>query len=219
MNKLIIIITLLFFGLTSISLADNNCNRIQDPRNVPCDMISTWNYTPPCNQYTAKVFFMNGTGVENFTFSNYGSTGLCSYEWNITTQSSYTFTINNGDTGQITVERTNEVDSKMLSIIIGIAAIILYFTVLGFLNTNVWIRYGSFFLSMVELVYMLGILYVNEMGGILSELLKINFYIFAILGLGLGLLTLVMHNLSVMDFSQDEELLTPVKWNGVDNKW
>lgn len=88
------------------------CKPIMQPSDINpnCQVTSTWNYTS-CTGSQAKVFNESGTNVRNFTYSNYGTTGLCYFLWNITTIGSYNFIVGNGDTGNILIEG----DKKMMN--------------------------------------------------------------------------------------------------------
>lgn len=208
--KLKIILLTLFILLIPLSLGQEECQRTQNSRDVPCILTSTFNYTPPCNASTADIFLENGTFIQNSTFRNAGDTGLCQITWNITTLGSYIFTVDNGDTGNITI--TKEV-FRLIGIMIGLALAVLYFAIMGFANTNPSLRFVSFFLSFIELLISIFILYAHEANGAFTNVLKINFLAIAFIGFGLFVLTYLDFSFRFADWNDDlTKVQSNVKW-------
>lgn len=92
--------------------------------------------------------------------------------------------------------------SQTLSIIIGFLVIIAYLVFMGFSafsmakfdmnKTMFWVALISFGLAMLEVIFLSGLLYINGFGLSLTGLLRINFYSFALIGFGIGTVTLAM---------------------------
>ena len=118
----------MFLLLIPIAYGINECKPITEPDNIPCRITSTWSYTPPCNSYQATVFNSLGSNLINYTLEDFGDSGKCSFNWNITTTGSYYFNIENGDTGNIIIQ----VDNMQIGIILGIIGIIAFLMFLAF---------------------------------------------------------------------------------------
>lgn len=113
-------------------LAIENCETILEPQDIPCRVISTWNYTGTCTNYQANFYNNSGDNIINYTFTDYGTTGLCTFNFNVSTIGSYTFIVDNGDTGEIIIRYVN----MQLGITIGIGIVIAIFMFLAFKLDN-----------------------------------------------------------------------------------
>jgi len=122
--KLIILMLLLSTTVNALE----ECKSVMEPSDVPCLITSLWNYTPPCNQYNATVWYETGSNIINYTFSDYGSSGLCNFTWNITELGSYIYQVSNGDSGTIHIGA----DNLMLGLTIGVGIIIALLLVIAF---------------------------------------------------------------------------------------
>lgn len=116
------------------------------------------------------------TGVYNFTFNQPPG------EYKVILCENSTLAINVKHAG---------VD-RMLSIIIGSITIIAFFLLIGLISKSHPVKFFSLALATIQLIYMIFMLYVNEVGQPLDNLLKINFIIFGILGFGIGMISLTM---------------------------
>lgn len=121
---------ILFVALILIpaALALQECQSVITASDVPCQVTTTWNYTPPCDDYTASIYNQSGDLLASRTLGNFSGTGLCNFTFNYTDKGSYTFLIDSGDTGSLTVE---EDEDMILGLIIGIgivAALLLWFS-------------------------------------------------------------------------------------------
>jgi len=124
-----------------------NCENSIEPTDIPCQIVSTWNYTPPCTSYTATVFNNSGNNIINYTFSDYGDSGLCYFDWNVSTGGSYSFTVNNGDSGEVLVRYAN----MLLGVTIGIGIVIALFIFLAFKldSSHTILRLALIFFSVI----------------------------------------------------------------------
>jgi hypothetical protein len=104
------------------------CTETVEPLDIPCNIVSTWNYTPPCNSYYAILYNSSGYNLLNFTMDSYGDSGLCYFTFNQTVRDSYSFVINNGDTGNINVSA----DNMEMGIVFGIGIIVSILMFLAF---------------------------------------------------------------------------------------
>lgn len=111
-----------------LAFAIENCDKITEPNNIPCRIVSAWAYSPPCSNYISYIYNSTGGSVANYTFENHGISGLCSFNFNISTAGSYNFIVSNGDNGEIIVRYVN----MLLGITVGIGIIIAIFMFLAF---------------------------------------------------------------------------------------
>jgi hypothetical protein len=105
--------------------------------------------------------FLNESGdnIINYTFSDYGTSSLCSIDFNITQTGSYAFTVTNGDTGSIIVRYEN----MLVGITIAIGIVIALFMFLAFKldNTHFVLRLLMIFFS-VALISLLPAIYIIQ---------------------------------------------------------
>lgn len=190
-------------------IALDECPPITDPRTGGnCLVTSTWNYTSPCNLSIAQVFNEDGTSIGNFTFQSFGDSQRCSFVWNISQIGSYYYNVNNGDTGNITIDR-----GSMLDIIIGLIAAMFLFGVGGKIAKGLALKLLGYGVAMIQLVNIMFVLYVNEVGGSLVSTLRINFYISLILAFGIGMVSMIILLIRIMN-PMDEFKDHEIKWQG-----
>jgi len=125
--KITLYLTLLIV-LVPMLYAVENCEKIIEPQDIPCRIVSAWNYTIPCNSHTAKVYNNSGINVINYTFQDYGNSLLCYFLFNYTTRGSYNIITDVDDNGEIIVRYIN----MQLGIIIGIGIVMALFLFLAF---------------------------------------------------------------------------------------
>jgi len=138
-------------------LSIENCEKIAEPQDIPCRVVSAWNYTPSCNSQTARIHNNSGHNVYNFTFQDYGTSGLCFFNFNVSTIGSYTITVGNGDNAELIVRYVN----MQIGIMIGIGIIIALFMFLAFkldkshnLLRLIFIFFSVALLSIIPAVYL-----------------------------------------------------------------
>lgn len=101
MKRYIIMFVLILFSQAAYALME--CGPSIEPDDIPCRITSTWNYTSPCNAHLAQFYNETSAKVENYTFDEFGMTGLCNMTFNISRPGTYNFIVDNGDTGLIKV--------------------------------------------------------------------------------------------------------------------
>lgn len=91
-------------------------------------------------------------------------------------------------------EAISDPDNRKTSIIIALVAVIIYFTVFGFMafssdigKASFWLSAISFSMGFIELMFLLGVIYLNETGINIGTILYVNFISMALVGLGVGL--------------------------------
>ena len=97
------------------------CKEITPSKDVPCMIITSYNYPNNCTTYSMNIYDSIPTLLDSRNLTDYGLTGKCNTTFNYTEQGSYTFSISSGDTGSIIVE---ESDNMELAIIITLISFI-----------------------------------------------------------------------------------------------
>lgn len=113
-----------------------------------------------------------------------------------------------------------KIENNLLAITFGFLILITYFFIIGYINKTFGMKFICNSLALVELIMLVGIFFINESSGSLINLLKINFYVMAILGFGIGMISMFMHSLriAVPEETMDED--DSYKWEGNTNeKW
>lgn len=183
-----LITTLLMVSL--VTAVDPICQDIMHPEELPCQIVSTWKYDD-CNLTQIKIYNSVPTLLDTRNFTDFGI--RCSLEWNYSDIDSYFWNVTNGDSGYITVE-VNE--KKMIAIVIGFIAAIIFFAAIGLLNPGkeigkTGIRIFGYGMALIQLLSLVFILYANEIGVSLVTVLKINFTVMLILVFGIFMLMLI----------------------------
>ncbi|KKN62126.1 hypothetical protein LCGC14_0515020 [marine sediment metagenome] len=192
---LYIIMALLMFTIVS---AIKECEDIQLVKEIPCQITATWNYTIPCNSHNATVYNSTNNNIINYTFQSLGESPLCVFDWNVTTLGSYSYIVDTGDTGNITVERQN----NMIAIIIGLIFVMIFFLALGFIFDKLGAKlfgYGIAFIQLLNIVY---ILYINELNQSLAPILRINFISILWLSFGVGMISIIRLSISLISMGK-----------------
>jgi hypothetical protein len=137
----------IFLWLVSSGLAISECKSTVEPEDIPCQITSTWNYTPTCGDNTAQVYDIIGINIINYTYSNLNTTGLCFITWNVTKSGSYSGVVSNGDTFNI----TNGVENLQLATVIALAATaaIMLFLAFKLEKEHVLLQIGLVIFSMI----------------------------------------------------------------------
>ncbi len=196
-----------------IVIAIEECKNIQIVKEIPCQVTATWNYTPPCNSHNATVYNSTNNNIINYTFQSLGESPLCVFEWNVTTIGSYSYTVDTGDTGNITVAREN----NMIAIIMGLIFVMIFFAVFGFVFDNWGAKILGYGIALIQLLNIVYILYINELNQSLAPALKLNFTITLWLAFGIGMISMIMLVLSLISMGKGAD--TPEedkKWGRID---
>ncbi len=208
--QLYLILTLV---MVSIAMAIEECEDIQLVKEIPCQVTATWNYTSPCNSHNATVYNSTNNNIINYTFQELGESPLCVFEWNVTTLGSYTYLIDTGDTGNITVARQD----NMIAIIIGLIFVMIFFAVFGFVFDSWGTKIFGYGVALIQLLNIVYILYINELNLSLAPILKINFNSILWLALGIGLISMIRLSLSLISMGKGaDDAKEDKKWGRID---
>lgn len=217
--------------LSSLSLATSDFMFKQNDAvdiKVPC-------YNPDnskCNSNTncsILINFPDGTNlINNGTMSYSGDYFNISFESNSFGQLGiYPSSVSCvGETANgfrpLTIEITptgTENKNNLLPIIAGFIFLIIFFTAVGASSQDDFgIRFISYAFALIQLIFMVGVLFIYESGGILIGLLKVNFYTMAIVGFGVGMYALFMHSLRIATPEVDLNAKADAKWDEK-SKW
>ncbi len=208
--KLILITVLLFLPIVS---ALKECEDIQIVKGIPCLVTATWNYTPPCSSHNATVYNSTGNNTINYTFQDIGESPLCVFDWNVTTLGSYSYTVDTGDTGNITITR----EDNMIAIIIGLVFVMIFFGVFGFVFDSWGAKILGYGIALIQLLNIVYILYINELNQSLAPILRINFISTLWLAFGIGMISIIRLALSLISMGKGaDDDKEDKKWGRVD---
>jgi len=113
----LILITMLMIPLV---MALEECKGVMVSRDIPCMIISTWQFPNACNTYDIKIFKSNTTLIDTKPMGDYGLSGRCNTTWNHSAQDSYLLNWSSGDSSKIIIE---EDDDMILGIVLGVGII------------------------------------------------------------------------------------------------
>ncbi len=199
--------------IVPIVLSIEECEDIQIVKGIPCQVTATWNYTLPCTTHQANVYNSSGNNTINYTFQGLGESPLCVFEWNVTTLGSYSYTVDTGDTGNITIARQN----NMLAIIIGLIFVMIFFAVFGFVFDSWGARIFGYGVALIQLLNIVYILYINELNQSLAPILKINFTSILWLAFGVGMISIIRLSLSLISMGKGaDDAKEDKKWGRID---
>lgn len=107
----------------------------------------------------------------------------------------------------------------MLSIIIGLAVIGAFFGLVGYMSQGFTIRVLFWGLTLVQVVTMTFMLYLNEVGEPISDLLYTNFQIIFLVSFGVAMIVLFVSAFKILMPSKEDGLDKETKWMGGGDKW
>lgn len=105
------------------------CEGVMNTGDLPCLIISTWQFPSGCNSYTIQIYQANTTLLDTIQMANYGDTGRCNITFNYTALGSYLMNWSSGDSSKIIIEEDNDM---LIALVIGISIIVGLFIYLTF---------------------------------------------------------------------------------------
>jgi len=106
---------------------------------------------------------------------------------------------------------------NMIAIILGLMIVILGSALIAWNSQGFGVKFLGYSFAIVESIFGIGLLYVNESGGSMIDLLRINFYVLAIVGFGFGMVAMFVHSIRMAMPEDDKDLKEKDKWEI--NKW
>jgi len=113
-------------------------------------------------------------------------------------------------------KRGNDDEYNMIGLFIGFLILIVFFIVMGYVEEFWVMRWVSYSLAFIQLIFTVGVMYIDNVGGIISSLLKVNFYSMALIGFGLLMVKMFFNSIMLADPGNEGE---EDKWNTGKSKW
>ena len=144
--------------IVSGAYALEECSNRMTPNDIPCNIISTWEYES-CVSTTAQIYNSTPALITTTNFSDFGLSGRCNITWNISEIGTYFLNVSNGDAIRITIqEEEDEMASLAVTLfvlVVTISVFIIAFKV-NFTNSrwanmvikNSLILFGLFLMSL-----------------------------------------------------------------------
>ncbi len=124
------------------------CTGVMDSSDVPCLVISTWQFPNNCNTYNIQVYNKTPINIQNLTMGDYGLSGRCNVTFNQTKIGSYLLNWSSGDSSKIIVE-VEEMSFVTIGIMLGIITFIFAYLTTKVKNIFVQITLSLFTLIMI----------------------------------------------------------------------
>jgi len=195
--------------LSFVTAGIEECKGIIISQESPCYLLLTNTSGFNCESINVLVYNNASTFLYSQQMTKY-SPFKCKAIFNQTQLGTYTFQYNSSlfiDTGSIIIEKS---ELNMLSIIIGIGMIILFFFAIAYMTKSFALKMFSYGMVIIEVITIAFILYANEIGNSLESILYTNFIItlFAFGSLGLTVLYFILiAQTNIADTSQGDTLL------------
>ena len=110
-----------------------DCAGVMNKGNLPCLVISSWQFPNDCGNYTITIFNEVPSLLRTTTLDNYTGTSYCNLTFgeaqNETEIGSYLINWSTGDSSKIIIE---EDDSMLIALVIGVSLIVALFIFLTF---------------------------------------------------------------------------------------
>ena len=186
--------------------AIEECQRVQSTKLVPCSIPASYTPSTGCNA-NISIYLENGTYVQSLSWNT--SIPFCKYTWNISTEGTYIYNSSIED-GVITLERPD----NMLGIIISFIFIIAFFAAIGVPQPQGVVKFFTFGMALIELLMMIWIILINESGGSIINLLRINAIGVLIIGGGIGIYSLFIMSSKLVRLDDDDKIQDDdwIKW-------
>lgn len=120
-SKLNLITIFLFLLIIPIAFSTTikDCRVEINVNELPCQIISAWDYPNACNTYTVSIYNSTPALIREAVMSDYGVSGRCNITFgeadNETNIDSYVFNVSSGDSGRIKIISG---DSMVVAVII-----------------------------------------------------------------------------------------------------
>jgi len=128
--RLLIIVLVILASLSGIALAIQECDSPIEPADIPCNMISTYDFEGDCNTHTLKIYNDVPELLETRNWSNYTIPGICNSTFNYTEGGSYYINSSEGSSITIIVNQKN----SEFYLYLGALVVFILFIVLGYMT-------------------------------------------------------------------------------------
>ena len=126
MKKWIIYLILMFVMIPIVIAELTECTGVMDSSDVPCLVISTWQFPNNCNTYNIQVYNKTPINIQNLTMGDYGLSGRCNVTFNQTKIGSYLLNWSSGDSSKIIIE-VDDMNFIAIGLMLGIVTFIFAF--------------------------------------------------------------------------------------------
>jgi len=143
-----------------------------------------------------------GQFVYNFSVPNilgeYPYSMTCTENGNSFSNSD-SFEVFNYDIQDFIQINVDDESTQSVGFVFGLAFVVIFFFVLGFMSSTIGLKLGAFGISLIELLILVGSMYSTSIGVDFSGVLKINFWGLLIVGLIFGLYAFYEHSVGMID--------------------
>ena len=171
---------IILFLMIPIAYGIEECSRTnQNTKDIPCSVVSSYKPTTGCDQ-TVSIFLTNETSNSTYIFNAQWEDTIpfCQFVFNITDPLG-TYVYNSSiESGMVTLQREN----NMLAIIFVFMFMAGGFFLIGYQNPQGFVKFTTYGLGLLELLMMVWMIWINEAGFSVINLLKLNAMICLILG-------------------------------------
>lgn len=153
MRKCLIIILMMLLMIGVVN-ALTECTGIIEPSNLPCVIISSWQFPNECGTYTIKIYNQTPSLLRTAIMGNYTNTGRCNISFGIysneTKAGSYLLNWSSGDSAKIIIEVS---DMNFVAIGLMLAVITFMFAYLATKVKHWALQIGLSLFTMVMVVF------------------------------------------------------------------
>lgn len=166
--------------LINIAYAMEDCKSIMHKDDIPCLIISAYQYSGNCTNHT--IMFYNSTPIllSERNMTDFGETGRCNATFNYSEIGSYTMNTSAGDSASIIVE---DDENLTIAMVIGIGVICFLFMYFAFQLNNeqhFFLKILFIFFALATIIAIPGAIKVGETGNTYLTLLKITTWAFRV---------------------------------------
>lgn len=94
----------MFLLTINIIYALEQCDSPIEPLDIPCMVVTTWEYPLPCSSYSVEIYDSTPTLLDKRNLGDYGNTNRCNITFNYSQRGSYLLNFSSGDSATIIVE-------------------------------------------------------------------------------------------------------------------
>lgn len=143
------IITLIMVLMaTQLVYGIKDCESIMNPSDLPCLILSSWEYPNDCNTYTVNIFNETPALLSTIIMGDYSEIGKCNITFNYSKTGSYFLKFSSGDTAIINVE-ADEMAYITIGILLGIITFVFAFFTVKVKQWGIQIALGLLTLVMI----------------------------------------------------------------------
>jgi hypothetical protein len=157
MNKLNIIILVMLLIIPA-AYALEECDSPVEPNEVPCLVISTYQFSDSCNSFNAKIYNSSPSLLSTKTYGEYGSTGRCNITFNYSKRGSYILNSSDGSSASIIVggEKMLIVNMLLFLVFFGIGLFLIKL-MHQYQEDNASVAYGFFAMALFGIMGAMGL--------------------------------------------------------------